>query len=270
MTSRRIMILAGVALAGSAYFIFMKDRDDFLYLFGASLLVLMISYVFQFQIDQLMTRGVPQTIPQAMQGLLMHTASHYSSLTEPQRLMMQDRMQRWILKKEFISQNEQDAPEDVKFILAYYATLLTLHQEAYLYEGIDRVVFYHHPFLSPLHPDDVHIVEVESEDGTIIISVPHLLKGHLEKGYYNLALHALAVAYKLLYMKDPVSWPDDIWEQLENISGIERQKIENYIGLPMTDPWPVAVHHQLTYSQSHIPEVIQRLPQFWTTGSIGE
>lgn len=258
------MIIAAVAVAGSAYFIFLKDRDDFIYLFGISLIVLMITYVFQFQLDQLMTRGVPQKIASPMRMMLEATTPHFSSMLPVQQKFVEDRMHRWMVKKEFIQMNDQEAPEDVKYIMAYYAVLLTMHQEGYSYDGLDRVVFYHHPFLSPEHPDDVHIVEVEPIDGTIIISVPDLLKGHLEKGYYNLALHAMAEAYRHVYMKRPIDWPPDIWDRLEKISFISRNKLEIYIGIPIPDPWPVAVHHQLTYRDTLIPEVLNVFPQFRT------
>jgi hypothetical protein len=255
------MIIAALGAAGSLYFIFFRDRDDFLYLFGISLLILMIAYVFQYQIDQIMTRGVPLGVDSPMVAMLLHTSVHFNQMSPVQRSMILDRMKRWIMRKEFINKNEQDAPEDVKYILAYYAALLTVHQQDYLYSTLDRIVFYHHPFLSPAHPDDVHIGEVEATDGTIIVSVPHLLKGHLEKGYYNLALHLMAIAYQKSYMQGTISWPGDIWMQLEEISGIEREKIESYLGLPVDDPWPVAVHHQLTYSGSYIPQVLEVFPQ---------
>ena len=260
------MILAAVSVALSAYFIFFKDRDDFLYLFAISLIVLILTYIFQFQLDQLMTRGVPQSIPGPMRSMLLNTAPHFASLPIDQKKMMEDRMRRWIIKKEFINQNKQDAPEDVKYIMAYYAILLTLHQSNYMYDGIDRIVFYHHPFLTPEYPEDVHIVEVEPKDGTIIISVPDLLKGHLEKGYYNLALHASAIAFKEKYIQQPVVWTDNIWERLEQISSIDHNRLEDYIGVPVTDPWPVAVHHQLMYRNSNIPEVLQFFPQFENAG----
>lgn len=262
MASRRIMVLAALGLVVSAYFIFIKDRDDFLYLFAVALIIGMLAYVFQYQLDQMMTRGVPQAIPPAMHAMLMSTAPHFSAMHPQQRLMMEDRMKRWIIKKEFINQNEQDAPEDVKFILAYYAVLLTMHQEDYLYNGIDRIVFYHHPFLTPKNPDEVRILELESTDGTIILSVPHLLKGHLEKGHYNIALHSIAEAYAEKYIHQRIEWPDDIWQQLEDISSISKEKLEDYLGFQLNDPWPVAVHHQLTYKGSYIPEVLQILPQF--------
>lgn len=255
------MVLAALGIALSGYYIFFKDRDDMIYPLAISLFILVIAYTFQYQIDQLMIRGVPQQLDPDMRQMLLNTTPQFSRMPVPQQRLVEDRMARWVIKKDFINKNEQDAPEDVKYILAWYAILLTIHQEDYLYNGLDRIVFYHHPFLSPTNQDDVHIAEIEPVDGTIIISVPHLIRGHMEKGMYNIALHLMAEAYESCYIKTPTTWPDDIWEQLEAISSIPRDRIEDYIGLPLTDPWPVAVHHQLTYADTAIPEVQHILPQ---------
>lgn len=255
------MVLAGLGVALSAYFIFFKDRDDMVYPLGISLFILVLAYTYQYQIDQLMIRGVPQTLDLDMRHMLLHTTPQFSKMPVLQQRLVEDRMQRWIIKKEFINKNEQDAPEDVKYILAWYAILLTIHQEDFLFDKVNRIVFYHHPFLSPAHPDDVHIAEIEPEDGTMIISVQHLIKGHMEKGYYNIGLHAIAQAYAVSYPSEAIQWPPDIWDQLETISTIPKDRIEAYLGLPITDPWPVAVHHQVTYRNIAIPEVQQKFPQ---------
>lgn len=261
MNSRRIMVIAAAAVVGFGFFIFFKDRDDLIVYLAISLIILIVSYVFQFQIDQVMTRGVPLKLDSAMRSMLLNTAPHFHAMTAVQQLMVEDRMMRWVLKKDFIDMNEQEAPEDVKFILAYYAVLLTIHQEAFDYDGLDRVVFYHHPFLSPHFMDDVHIIEMEKEDGSLIISVPHLLKGHLEQGYYNTGLHLMAEAYQHCYLSHEIQWNADVWDTLETISSISKEAIDDYIGLPVLNPWPVAVHHQVIYRGVRIPEVVQELPQ---------
>ena len=261
MISRRIMVLSAAAVAGFGYFIFFRDRDDLIVYFSLSLIILVIAYVFQFQLDQLMTRGVPLQLNPAVRSMLIHTAPHFSAMSPEQQQLLEDRMMRWVIKKDFLNKNDQDAPEDVKYILAYYAILLTIHQAEYNYDGLDRIVFYHHPFLSPRYMDDAHISELEVEDGTLIISVPHLLKGHLERGYYNIGLHLMAEAYRNLYIKEPITWSDDIWETLEAASTISKNTIDDYIGIPVEDPWPVAVHHQIMYKNTNIPTVVSHLPQ---------
>jgi hypothetical protein len=262
--SRRIIILAALGLAVTGYFIFFKDRDDLVYLLAICLLVAVIGYTFQYQIDQLMIRGVPQKLDRAMTEMLLQTSPWFARLSQDQQKLIEDRMKRWVMKKDFIHKNEQEAPEDVKYILAFYAIMLTLHQESFLYDGLDRIAFYHHPFLSPTHADDVHIAEVEMEDGTMIISVPHLIKGHLEKGFYNIALHMMAEAYQKIYLKKEIAWSESVWSTLEQISSISRSSIEAYIGLPVHDPWPIAVHHQYVYEAAGIQEVEAELPQLGT------
>ena len=268
--SRRIIVLSGLGAVVSAYFIFFKDREDFFWLLGISIVIGILGYMFQHQIDEIILRGAPQKLDDSMRKLLFSTSPLFVRLHLQHQLLVEDRMKRWVLKKDFIQKNEQDAPEDVKYILAYYAILLTLHQKDYLYTGVDRIAFYHHPFLSPAYEDDVHIAEVELEDGTMIISVPHLIKGHLEKGYYNIGLHLLAEAYQKVYIKENLQWPEDIWMSLEEISNITRDQIEDYIGLPLTDPWPVAVHHQVIYSGANIREVTSILPQLTHASSVGD
>ena len=255
------MVLSAAAVAGFGYFIFFKDRDDLIVYFSLSLIILVIAYVFQFQLDQLMTRGVPLKLNPAVRSMLLHTAPHFKAMSPEQQQLVEDRIMRWVVKKDFLNKNDQDAPEDVKYILAYYAILLTIHQAEYNYDGLDRIVFYHHPFLSPRYMDDAHISEMEVEDGTLIISVPHLLKGHLEKGYYNIGLHLMAEAFQQLYIKDRITWSDDIWETLEAISTIPKSAIDHYIGIPVKDPWPVAVHHQIVYRDAEISTVVSHLPQ---------
>lgn len=259
--SKRIITLSLVGLAVFGYFIFFKDRNDLVLWFAICLIVAVISYTYQYQIDQLVIRGVPQKLDPSMRELLLRTSRWFAALKPDQQLMMEDRMVRWIMKKDFINKNEQKAPEDVKYLLAFYAVMLTLHQENFLYDGLDRVVFYHHPFLSPSHPDDVHIAEVEAADGTMIISVPHLIKGHMEQGYYNIALHMMAEAYQTLYLKNRLKWDAAIWSVLEDISSISKDSIDAYVGLPVNDPWPVAVHHQYVYAGANIDEVTNALPQ---------
>ncbi len=261
MIARRIMILAVVFVLGSAYFIFFRERHDFVWVFAGSLLVLTVTYVFQHQLDQMVIRGVPQRIDKSMHQMMLVTAPYYKSLSKQDMQLMQDRMARWVLRKEMIQKNENKPPQDLMYILSYYAVLLTLHQEDFRYDIFDRIVFYEHPFLTPGVHEEVHIVETESVDGTMIFSIPHLLKGHLEKGYYNIALHANAEAYRIQYMKESVTWEPNIWERLEEVSGIRREQLDTYIGVPQEDPWPVAVHHQVTFKGAHISEVLHYLPQ---------
>src|SRR5678816_3956815 len=114
--ARRIITLSLLGLVAFGYFIFFKDRDDLVLWFAICLVVAVISYTFQFQIDQMMIRGVPQKLPPSMRELLLRTSPWFANLRRDQQLMMEDRIARWILKKDFIDKNEQKAPEDVRYM----------------------------------------------------------------------------------------------------------------------------------------------------------
>lgn len=255
------MVVAGAMIAAGAYFVFIKERDDFFFLLGAGMLTLTVAWVFQYQIDHLMIRGVPQWLDPPVREMLRHTSSHFAALSEDMARMAEDRMVRWLAPREIITKSEPDPPEEAGYILAWQAVLLTLHRQDFMYKGLDRVVFYHHPFLTPASPDDVHVLELETTDGTFILSLPHLIQGHGIPGYYNVGLHLMAEAYRHCYPFPEPEWPGDIWEQLEAVSGIDKQKLETYLGLPLADPWPVAVHHQVMFARADFPQVPRVFPQ---------
>jgi hypothetical protein len=259
--ARRIMVVAGLMIAAGAYYVFLQERDDFLYLLGAGLVTMTVAWVFQYQIDHLMMRGVPQRLDEPVREMLIHTSRQFPALDLSGRMMAEDRMVRWLAPREVITMSDPQPPEEAKHILAWYAVLLTLHQEQFLFKGLDRIVFYHHPFLTPGHPDDVHIFELETGDGTMIFSLPHLIKGHGEPGHYNIALHLMAEAYSVCYPPGKITWPETIWDDLEAISGYSKQALEAYTGMQMDDPWPVAVHHQVMFPQARIGQVGAVFPQ---------
>ena len=255
------MVLAGLMIAAGAYFVFFEERDDFLYLLGAGLVTMTVAWVFQYQIDHLMIRGVPQRLDEPLREMLLHTSRQFPALDLNGRMMAEDRMVRWLAPRDVIAMSDPQPPEEAKYILAWYAALLTLHQQQYLFKGLDRIVFYHHPFLTPARPDEVHICELETVDGTMIFSLPHLIKGHALPGHYNIALHVMAEAYAHYYRPAPVAWPDSIWDELESISGYSKSALETYTGVPMEDPWPVAVHHQVMFPHARIGQVVGVFPQ---------
>ena len=117
--SRRIIVLSGLGAVVSAYFIFFKDREDFFWLLGISIVIGILGYMFQHQIDEIILRGAPQKLDDSMRKLLFSTSPLFVRLHLQHQLLVEDRMKRWVLKKDFIQKNEQDAPEDVKYILAY-------------------------------------------------------------------------------------------------------------------------------------------------------
>jgi Mlc titration factor MtfA (ptsG expression regulator) len=186
-----------------------------------------------------------------MRAMLFQSNKFVHSIGPEDQEKFEQRMEMFVAAKEFIGKGIDDFPEDLKYIASIYPVMLTIHRENFLFEGLDRVVFYPHAFLSPGYPDDVHCCELEQEDGVFIFSIEQLMVGHMQpKRYYNILLHTFAEAYKFKYPDDQYpSLPENIWNTLRRISNIPKEKIDTFIGLEQKDAWPMVVHHFFVYPE---------------------
>ena len=143
--------------------------------------------------------------------------------------------------EELVSEGIEDVPEDLKYIVAFYAVGVTFQSPVFLFKGYDRIVFYPHPFLSPNYPDHVHSCEVEHEDGTIIYSVEQLMASFFQpEKYYPIGGHPFAE----ILTANPAS-NEKIkvctWKEIESISGFSKESIDAFIGLEQTNSEAVSI-----------------------------
>ncbi len=211
--------------------------------------VLILSWVFQYQIDIWWTRrGAPQ-VDDHVRQLLSANSQFYASLTQEDRKVFDWRMSVFTVSKDFIAQGFKSVPDDAKFICAFYATWLTWRRGDHLMSPFDRFVFYLHPFMTPNYPDQVHIYEVEQVDGTSIFALEHFMMGFRDpRNYYSTGLHCAIEIFLSLHEPPTMPVPGDIWERLERVSTINRKKLETYTGMAQEDPWPVIIYHALVYA----------------------
>jgi hypothetical protein len=109
-------------------------------------------------------------------------------------------------------------------------------------------------------------VEVDGEDGAVILSAPQLMAGTLNpRKYYDTGLHAFAEVFR--HLQPDLPYPDfqpADWQLLERIGRFARGKVLNTIGLPKeaVPLWPVAVvtffHHAEAFRQQW-PEMYERI-----------
>ena len=250
MLSRRILSVIGVVLVAFAWMVFWKENNSYMIPLGICLVLGIIVYTFQYQLDFWWMKKKEPTLDPEMQNMVAQTNPFFQSLDPEGQEKFEKRMVLWVQAKDFIMQGaEENLPEDLKYAAASYAIMLTFYRDEFLMTGLDRVAFYPHVFLTPKYNDDVHACEVELEDGTFIFAVQQAMHGHLKpKQYYNIFIHTFAEALKL---KDgesiEIEQPEAIWKTLHQISNISKDKIEAFIGLPLNDPWPMIVHHYFVY-----------------------
>ncbi len=252
MLSRRILTIIGLVLAISAWRVFFESDGRFMLPLVICILAGVIGYTFHHQIDWWWARKSQPVLPAPMRAMLHQSSQFIHQISPEDREKFEKRMALWVAAKDFIGKGIDKFPEDIKYITAIYPVLLSFYREHFLYEGLDRMVYYPHAFLTPHIPDDVHCYEVEDEDGVMIFSTEQMMVGHMQpKKYYNILIHAFAEAHRRKFPGESYPrLPQDIWNILKRISFIPKGKLDDFIGIVQDDPWPVVVHHYFVYPEA--------------------
>lgn len=130
-----------------------------------------------------------------------------------------------------IGSEQRDVPYDIKGMIAAHGILIGLNTDDYLIGAMDRIFLYKHPFPTPDH-QYLHNVEVNTEDGVIILSLEQVTGAITEPDkYYNVAYHAYAEAFHHIHVN--IAYPDvsDSWSGIETVSGWSKDEILKQIGL---------------------------------------
>ena len=249
MLSRRVLTVIGLVLAVSAWMVFFEGDGRFMIPLVICILAGVIVYTFQHQLDWWWAKKNQPALPSPMKAMLYQSNTFIHTISPEDREKFEKRMALWVAAKDFTGMGIDKFPEDLKYITAIYPVLMSFYREQFLYEDLDRMVYYPHAFLSPHIPDDVHCYEVEGEDGVMIFSTEQMMVGHLQpRKFYNILLHAFAEAHRLKFPDE--NYPDlpkDIWDTMQRISHIPKGKLDDFIGIVQEDPWPVAVHNYFVY-----------------------
>jgi hypothetical protein len=158
----------------------------------------------------------------------------YSKIPKVEVLDFDQKLGLFVKAKDFIPMGIPDIPEDVKYLIAAQALIISRHRENWLLEPYFRIVLYPHPFLSPAMPETAHTSEIHEEDGVLIFSLEQLLPGFFSWGkHFNICTYEWARAYYSLF-------PEDKGE-LENFnlasmpSAYEPENVKKFIGLETLD-----------------------------------
>ncbi len=138
----------------------------------------------------------------------------------------------FVLDKEIISQDpSQRVYHPAVLLCGAYAAFFEMKKQtvAVPFSGIPVYVFYGHPFPSPQFPKQLHISEYFAEDGALLFSVPHMIKGNDDPSrFMNILLYESAKV-TLNGHFESVEFPS--LNTLCNFGGFTVQKMEEYIGL---------------------------------------
>ncbi|MBY5958100.1 hypothetical protein KUV50_08170 [Membranicola marinus] len=136
------------------------------------------------------------------------------------------------LDKEIISQDPKERVYHPAVLLCgAYAAYFDINSKrtAVPFPSIPVYVFYGHPFPSPQFPKMLHITEFFEEDGAMLFSVPHMMKGNEDPTrFLNIVLYESA-RVRMNGLFDSVDFPS--LRKLCSHGGYTIDKLEEYLGL---------------------------------------
>ena len=164
--------------------------------FMASIIILVLLYVFQYQINEKYWKRNPPPLDMKLKNWMTHHSSFAKSLSPEDLGQFEKRISLFVKVKNFTLKGEKDyeLEEDSKCLIAHEFQRLTFGREDFLYNEFDQVVVYNHPFPTP-NIEQLHAAEIFSEDGVIILSREQLINGFFDPTQINIAMLLAIMAF---------------------------------------------------------------------------
>lgn len=231
------LVLALIAIAILSYSYFYEQSDLAIYAL-IPFLPAAVVFIMSPQINWWWYTKNPPSIDGNLKAILSSKLSFYQNLSETEKKKFEDRVNLFIMAKEFTPKIHDEVPEDMKVIIAASAVMLTFHKEEdWLFDKFEQYIIYPHPFPTPQY-EAWHICENYEEDGVMLFSAQHLLHGFFEPHqYYQIALHEFVNVFLENYSgtKFP-QFDEKSWVYFQQISNFSQDKIKAYIGLQNVSP----------------------------------
>lgn len=262
----KIIALPFIIGTGVAASLAIALDENYAYYIIPQVIFLVVIYLLSPQIDWWWYQKHPPTLEKNLQKMFEQYIPYYRGLSPERQLLFQNRVAMYIIANEFIPKGWETVPEDVKAFIAANAVQLNFGREDYRMPPFERIVVYPTPFPSPQFPEDFHASEVYEEDAVLLFSAEHIMAGTMRVSKsFNVGLYEFA---KVLSLKYPdLDYPkveDEVWTDLEKISGSSKSAVQNFIGLTAIDVLAVCIVFFFNYSQRFaqlLPEIFDQLSE---------
>ena len=214
-------------------------------------IALAVIYILSPQIDWWWYKRRPPALYPQLKQLFSRHLPFYNQLLPKYKPRFEHRVMMYRMANDFIPQKIEEVPVDIEAMTAANIVQLTFGLEDYRMPAFEHIVLCPGPFPSPQYPEHTHVSEIYEEDKTILFSMEHLVHGTINsKKNYNIGLHEYARVLIHSYPNKPYpQLPDDIWEQLEAVSGFSEEYIRKHIGRPDVKPLPACIVLFFTFPQ---------------------
>jgi len=216
------------------------------------LIIIVTLFLFTPQINHWWHKRNPPQLAVFITKWLDTHSDFYNHLSDQDKTKFRNRLSIHIESREFslMRAEAEPLPEDFKAIIAHNLIQLTFGLEDYLLDPYERVIVYNHPFPTP-KKQFMHNVEVDHEDGVILISTEQLFPAMLDKHkFYNVGMHAYVEAYLNKHPKTKLpTLPDDLASKLESISQHLLSKVRDTIGYEVENKHIIAINYFFLFSE---------------------
>ncbi len=257
------LVLALIAIAILSYSYFYEQSSLAIYAL-IPFLPAAVVFIMSPQINWWWYTKNPPSIDNNLKTILASRLPFYQNLSEEDKKKFENRVNLFIMAKEFTPKIHDEVPEDMKVIIAASAVMLTFHKEEdWLFDKFEQYIIYPHPFPTPQY-EAWHICENYEEDGVMLFSAQHLLHGFFEPHkYYQIALHEFVNVFLANYSGTKYPHFDEkSWVYFQQISNFSQDKIKAYIGLQNVSPAAVGTTLFFThreYFAKVLPEEFEAL-----------
>lgn len=217
---------------------------------------LAIVFVLSPQINWWWYKRNPPDLPEPLKRLAEHTA-YYKTLPEKLQLRFRQKTAMFITGNDFRKPTDEGGvPEDIRAAAAMSAVPLLMGQEELVLPPFEIVIVYANPFPSPQYPTQLHLSEIYEEDGVVLFSAEHLMKGLFQPAqFFPIGLYEYAKVVLCLREKQGLFTPkpeESMWQQIEQMGSYSRKIISKWMGLGEQDiELPaVAIVHFLTFPEA--------------------
>jgi hypothetical protein len=232
--SKRLLISLGLLGLAGLYLLFFEASDWALYALIPVIVLFMVVYVSAATIDWWALKRNPPQLPGSIREMLIKFFPPYSQIPKSELQEFEEKLGLFVRAKDFIAKGIPDIPEDVKYLIAAQALIMSRHKENWLLEPYFRIVLYPHPFLSPAMPETAHTSELHEEDGVLIFSLEQLLPGFFSWGkYFNICTYEWAKAYYSLFPEERDELKD--YQPTNLQKEFQPEEVKKFIGLETLD-----------------------------------
>lgn len=264
--SRVLAIIPGVIFGWFMYKMFTDVYFDYVQWAILPAALLILTYLFQPQIDYWWFSRNPIELDTEIKSLLQKTNPNYNQLGPEEKREFEKRLFLYVEGRDFMSkgyERDVDVVYDVKNMLAQIPVTMTINQKDFLIKAFERIVVYKHAFPSPQY-QFLHTLETHLEDGVVLLSLEHLEAAFFNpKEFYNIGYHAYAEAYvKSNPNKEYPSVNEDMWSSIEQISGFTKERILATVGFNSVDMIYVLITLYFTHRaalKSELPNIFSSL-----------